>query len=103
MTGKHISKLDISFLTAPTDRLFEQFRDRFHGIPIDNDNLRLWQWPDDFPAHQPYTFLTTRAIEVKARAQEHLLANDFGRDDYRELCELMIKYLGGHVSIWIFG
>ena len=23
----------------------------------------------------------------------------FGRDDYRELCELIIKYLGGQVNI----
>lgn len=98
-TYKHILKLIISFLTAPTDRLFEQFRERFHGILVDNNNLRLWQWPDDFPAHQPYTFLTTRAIEVKAWAEDHLMANDFGRDDYRKLCELMIKFLGGQVSI----
>ena len=85
---------------APTDRLFEQFRERFPAIPVDIDNLRLWPWPDDFPA-QPYTFLTARAVEVRSWAQQYLLEGLFDRDDYRELCELVIKYLGGQVSVSI--
>ena len=46
-----------------------------------------------------YTFLTARAVEVRSWAQQYLLEGLFGRDDYRELCELVIKYLGGQVSV----
>ena len=38
-----------------------------------------------------------RAIEVKKWAEEALLKGCFGRDDYRELCELVTVYLGGEV------
>ena len=39
----------------------------------------------------------TRATEARNFCEQHLLTESFGREDYRELCELVIKYLGGHV------
>lgn len=88
----------LSCVSAPTDRPFEQFLDHFPAIPLDTDNLRLWTWPEDFPT-LPLNFLATRALDVRAWAEQHLQEGVFGRDDYRELCELIIKFLGGRVCI----
>ena len=40
-----------------------------------------------------HTFLDTRALEVQEFLQEHLLTERLGWDDYRELCEVVIKFL----------
>ena len=93
----HIKHADVEVRGAwagPTDRLFEQFRERFPNIQIDPVQLRLWNWPE---VSRPHTFLVARALDVRHFLQQHLLEDDFGRDDYRELCELIIKYLGGQV------
>ena len=58
--------------------------------------MHLWEWPLDFPT-RPFTFIVNRAVEVRAWAERHLLFGSFGRDDYRELCELVVHYLGGQV------
>ena len=42
-------------------------------------------------------FLAERAVAVRSWAEDRLLAGSFGRDDYRELCELIVVYLGGEV------
>ena len=41
--------------------------------------------------------MVDRANDVLTWAEEHLLRGTFGRDDYRELCELVVHYLGGRV------
>ena len=46
----------------------------------------------------PHTFRTARALEVREWAEQQLLRGLFGRDDYRELCELIVVYLGGEVN-----
>ena len=74
------------FFTAPDYRLFELFRDHFASI--DTQSLRLWDWPD---TSRPHTFL------VRELLQEHLLTECLGHDYYRELCELIIKFLVGQV------
>ena len=61
------------------------------------DTLLFWEWPADFPK-QPYTFTTARALEVRRWGEDHLLQGSFARGDYRELCELIVHYLGGQVS-----
>lgn len=51
---------------------------------------------------QPHTFIVAQALEVLETLQGHLITEKFGRDDYRELCELIIKYLGGQVLMNYF-
>ena len=41
--------------------------------------------------------MTARGIEVLQCAEAHLLSENFGRDDYRELCELIVHFLGANV------
>lgn len=80
---------------GPTDPAFEMFKKKFGFIPL--HHFHLWEWPDDFPS-QPFTFLVNRALQVREWGEHHLLNGTFGRDDYRELCELMVQYLGGQVN-----
>ena len=82
------------FIAGPTDPLYERFKKDFEFIPI--NELRLWEWPVDNHA-QPFTFLVNRAVDVRAWAERHLITGSFGRDDYRELCELVVHFLGGQV------
>lgn len=91
----HVKHADIEVRGAwngPTDLLFEQFREHFPAIP--REDLQIWNWPD---TTRPHTFLVSKAFEVREFMQQHLLREAFGRDDYRELCELIIKFLGGQV------
>ena len=83
-------------MAGPTDPLFERFKKDFEFIPV--DELRLWEWPVDFPT-RPLTFLANRGDEVRRWGEQHLLTGTFGRDDYRELCELVVHYLGGQVNM----
>ena len=89
----HIACL-LFYFAAPFDPVFEEFRKKFHAI--DRQNLRLWTWPE---MSQPHTFLVARALEVRDFLNEHLARGCFGRDDYRELAELIMKFLGGQVCI----
>ena len=59
-------------------------------------NARWWEGPDDMQS--PHTLRTTRALEVREWAEQQLLRGSFGRDDYRELCELIVVFLGGEVN-----
>ena len=63
-------------------------------IPL--DNLEKWNWSEE-KTIRPCNFLVDRANDVLTWAEEHLLRGTFGRDDYRELCELVVHYLGGRV------
>ena len=60
-------------------------------------SLCLWEWLEEVRV-RPHTFYTARALEVKEWAEEQLLRGSFGRDDYRELCELIVVFLGGEVN-----
>ena len=75
--------------SGPDDKLFNKFSKMFSSLPL--DQLNLWVWPND------NAFLTARGVEVLQWAEAHLLSESFGRDDYRELCELIVHFLGGNV------
>ncbi len=78
---------------GPTDSLFEKFRDEFETLP--KDNLKLWEGVHD--NQQPMTWLRHQANEVLIWGEQELLAGTFPREDYRELLELTVHYLGGDV------
>ncbi len=78
---------------GPVDKVFEQFRYRFDAIPVDDQDFNLWTWP------QPNSFLHTCATTALTFCEQHLLTGDIGREDYRKVDELIIKYLGGQVCL----
>ena len=77
-----------AFVTAPTDRMFKEFSRVFKSLGVANLELQLWQRPDN-------DFLVDRAAEVRTWGERRLAEGDFDRGDYRELCELIVHYLGG--------
>ena len=83
-----------AFSSGPTDKVFEQFRERFPNIPVDLENLRLWKWPE---VTRPHTFLVAQALSSRSFCEQQLQRESFARDDYRELGELIVKFLGGQV------
>ena len=78
--------------------MFTRFKKAFPFLA--QNNVKLWEWPEDsIYQNGPYCFKTSRAKDVLQWAENHLLRGTFPREDYRELCELIVYYLGGNVSI----
>ena len=82
--------------TAPEDSMFKKFQQIFENLPP--CYYRLYEWPAEL--FHPLDFVTTRALEVRQWGTEQMRSGTFDqqRDDYRELCELVVFYLGGSVS-----
>ena len=80
---------------APEDIMFKRFQAVFQSLPP--CNYRFYKWPDNL--QQPRDFLTTRAFEVLEWCTLKMQQGTFNnqRDDYRELCELVVVYLGGQI------
>jgi hypothetical protein len=56
----------------------------------DTHNLCLFEWPDD---EESFSFQQGR--KVLDWGQSHLASQSFPREDYRELIELTVIFLGG--------
>ena len=80
---------------APEDSVFTKFRRNF-GL-INGDERELWLWPDENDwRHQ-------RALEVLAWAENHMKMGTWPREDYRELLELTVIFLGGAAKRMQYG
>ena len=96
----HVKHPDIAIRVintkAPEDTMFKKFQEIFENLP--QGNYRLYEWPAELL--HPLDFLTTRALEVRQWGMAQMQCGTFNqqRDDYRELCELVVFYLGGSVS-----
>ena len=73
----------------PEDKLYVKFSKPFSTLSL--DQLHLWVWTNEIP------FLTARGIEVHHWVENHLGQESFGRDDFHELCKLIVHYLGGNI------
>ena len=60
---------------------------------MDRSSLVLWKWPDDSDS-----FLFKQAEKILEWAEERMVNGTFPREDYRELLELTVVYLGGTVK-----
>ena len=80
---------------GPTDTMFERFRTAYPGMQRNNLVYVLWEEADNIT--RPFTWLKNEAERVLAWGRQHLLIGTFPREDYRELLELAVHYLGGQV------
>ena len=89
-------KIHVLNTKAPEDIMFKKFLTIFESLPP--CNYRLFEWPATLV--HPMDFLTTRALDVLQWGTEQIREGTFNqqRDDYWELCELVVVYLGGTVS-----
>ena len=81
---------------SPTVKLFVRFKQQFDSLDKDEENLVTYEWPAD------NDFLYQQALKVKQWAIDCLQKKTFPREDYRELVELILFYLGGHVERGFF-
>ena len=81
--------------TAPEDPLFTKFRKTFSVI--DRDAREVWVWPDDGD------WRYQRALDVLTWADYHMREGTWPREDYRELLELVVIFLGGVVKRMQYG
>ena len=71
---------------GPDDPLFKRFKERFGFIALEDRNV--WNWPnDDHWRHQ-------KAEQVLAWPNTHMEHGTWQREDYRELLELVVIFLG---------
>ena len=88
---KHASEVLRGPSKGPDDPLFKRFKEIFENLEI--ENRTTWEWPEDSNdwRHQ-------RATAVLSWADKHMQLATWPREDYRELLELVVMFLGGVVK-----
>ncbi|XP_065665116.1 uncharacterized protein LOC136086720 [Hydra vulgaris] len=79
---------------SPDEPIFQHFRAEFSRIDIDYSNLNFFKWPTDIKSE-----IFNQASLVLKWAYQCLEEKIFPREDYLELIELTIIYLGGKLSM----
>ena len=80
---------------APEDKLFSKFKKVFSFISL-NEKV-FWQWPQD------HDWRYQRASDVLEWAEMHMRLGTWPREDYRELLEVTVIFLGGVVKRTQYG
>ena len=80
------------FLAGPADPLYKRFQAAFGRLVL--GHWVTWTWPAD---QQSWKF--QRGDAVLQLFGRWMRDNVFPREDYRELLELAVTYLGGQVCI----
>ena len=76
---------------GPDDALFKKFKDVFPFLTLQDRSL--WTWPAN-----PNDWRHERASAVLMWADGHMQLATWSREDYRELLELVVIFLGGIVK-----
>ena len=80
-----------SILTGPAEQLYKCFQAAFNRMVLGQWTTR--NWPRN---HQDWKF--QRGEQLLLLFHRWMTNNTFPREDYRELLELAVTYLGGQVS-----
>lgn len=88
---KHANELLRGPSDGPDDKLFKKFKEVFPTLSI--DERMLWVWPVD-----TNSWRYEKAFDVLIWADEHMELATWAREDYRELLELVVLFLGGQVK-----
>lgn len=81
----------------PDEPIFKRFQSDYSSFDIDYSNLTLFEWPAD-----QLSRVWIQAKSVLTWAEQCLKENTFPREDYRELVQLTVVYLGGKVTSFRF-
>lgn len=85
---KHVCQDVTGTTKEPGVKLFRRLKSEWHKLDINYDELSKFDW------QMGDIFLTERAETVLAWGMECLRGKTFPRDDYRELVELLVVWLG---------
>ena len=88
---KHASEVLRGPHRGPGDPLFKQFNEIFQTLDL--DNRTTWEWSEDSNdwRHQC-------ATSVISWADKHMQLATWPHEDYREMLELVVMFLGGDVK-----
>ena len=93
---KHVAGAVLGDTKEPGVKLFKKLRDAWNSLDIDYQNLNKFPWSTADP------WMCDKALEVLDWAQYNQEKGTWPRDDYRELLELLIVWLGGDVEGFSF-
>ncbi|KAK4024350.1 hypothetical protein OUZ56_009768 [Daphnia magna] len=89
---KHVWAAVIGEANSPIEPLMKRFQQDWNDLDRGTEGLCLFEWDGD---EESDTF--QQASKVLKWGENHLMACSFPREDYRELIELTVVYLGGKV------
>ena len=72
---------------------YKKFKDDWSSLELDTSKMKLFNWGK----YAEQSFLIERAKQSLEWAECHLQKKTYPRDDYKELNELIVVYLGGAV------
>ena len=78
---------------GPEELLFKRFQSEWENLDRSTDNLTLFEWPEQS------SDLWTQAESVRSWALDCITKKTFPREDYRELIELTLVFLGGELPV----
>lgn len=93
---KHVTETVTGVTKEPGVKLFRRLKAEWNNLSIDNSNLSKFNWTTSCES------LTVIAENVLLWGLDSLKQNTFPRDDYKELVELVVVWLGGHVDNFTF-
>ena len=93
----HANKAVFGATKAPQKSHYKKFKQDWSSLELNKDNMKLFDWKE----YQNHGFLIEKARQSLGWAETHLQKKTFPRDDYKELNELIVVYLGGQVP-WGF-
>ena len=89
----HANKAIFGLTKGPQKAHYKDFKTAWSSLKLDTTSLKLFDWEK----YSEQKFLTCRAKQSLEWAEDNLQNNTFPRDDYKELNELIVVYLGGEV------
>ena len=89
----HANKAVFGSTKAPQKAHYKKFKESWSTMAHNINNMKVFNW-DKYTTNK---FLIDEAKEALRWAEQSLHQNIFPRDDYRELNELIVVYLGGTV------
>ena len=89
----HANKAVFGATKAPQKLHYKEFKNAWSFLNLDPSTLVMF----DREKYANNTFFLEKAVESLQWAENHLEKKTFPRDDYRELNELIVVYLGGQV------
>ena len=98
---KHVQEVHVSHANkavfgptkGPQKAHYKKFKDDWSSLELDTSKMKLFDWIK----HAEQSFLIERGKQSLQWAECHLQKRTYPRDDYKELNELIVVYLGGAV------
>lgn len=89
----HANKAVFGATKGPQKAHYKRLKKEWLSMKLNTDTMQLFDWEK----YSSYTSIIEKAKQSLAWALWHLEQNTFPRDDYKELNELIVVFLGGKV------